>query len=73
MHRGDDLRALANGIRIRVVDTKHVAAGVDTPEDLERVRRLIADLRSLNSDELRSVPRSSAAFFAERRGTSSRI
>jgi len=34
----EQLRALANGIRIRVVDTRHVAAGVDTPEDLERVR-----------------------------------
>ena len=34
----EQLRALANGIRIRVVDTRHVAAGVDTPDDLERVR-----------------------------------
>jgi len=34
----EQLRALAHGIRIRVVDTTHVAAGVDTPEDLERVR-----------------------------------
>jgi 3-deoxy-manno-octulosonate cytidylyltransferase (CMP-KDO synthetase) len=34
----EQLRALAHGIRIRVVDTEHVAAGVDTPEDLERVR-----------------------------------
>jgi 3-deoxy-manno-octulosonate cytidylyltransferase (CMP-KDO synthetase) len=37
----EQLRALANGIRIRVVDTRHVAAGVDTPEDLERVRSLL--------------------------------
>ena len=34
----EQLRALSNGIRIRVIDTRHVAAGVDTPEDLERVR-----------------------------------
>ena len=34
----EQLRALVHGIRIRVVDTRHVAAGVDTPEDLERVR-----------------------------------
>ena len=34
----EQLRALAHGIRIRVVDTRHVAAGVDTPDDLERVR-----------------------------------
>jgi 3-deoxy-manno-octulosonate cytidylyltransferase (CMP-KDO synthetase) len=37
----EQLRALANGIRIRVVETKHVAAGVDTPEDLERVRLMM--------------------------------
>jgi 3-deoxy-manno-octulosonate cytidylyltransferase (CMP-KDO synthetase) len=37
----EQLRALTNGIRIRVVETRHVAAGVDTPEDLERVRQLM--------------------------------
>ena len=37
----EQLRALANGVRIRVVPTTHVAAGVDTPEDLERVRSLM--------------------------------
>ena len=37
----EQLRALAHGIRIRVVDTRHVAAGVDTPEDLERIRQLM--------------------------------
>ncbi len=37
----EQLRALALGIRIRVVDTRHVAAGVDTPEDLERVRQMM--------------------------------
>ena len=37
----EQLRALANGIRIRVVETSHLAAGVDTPEDLERVRQLM--------------------------------
>jgi 3-deoxy-manno-octulosonate cytidylyltransferase (CMP-KDO synthetase) len=37
----EQLRALVNGIRIRVVETAHVAAGVDTPEDLERVRQLL--------------------------------
>jgi 3-deoxy-manno-octulosonate cytidylyltransferase (CMP-KDO synthetase) len=34
----EQLRALAHGIRIRVVETKHAAAGVDTADDLERVR-----------------------------------
>jgi 3-deoxy-manno-octulosonate cytidylyltransferase (CMP-KDO synthetase) len=37
----EQLRALATGISIRVVPTTHVAAGVDTPEDLERVRHMM--------------------------------
>jgi len=38
----EQLRALAHGIGIRVIPTCHGSAGVDTPEDLERVRQ---DLR----------------------------
>jgi len=38
----EQLRALAHGIGIRVIPTRHGSAGVDTPEDLERVRQ---DLR----------------------------
>ncbi len=34
----EQLRALANGIAIHVVQTSHHAIGVDTPEDLDRVR-----------------------------------
>ena len=37
----EQLRALALGVKIRVVETSHVVAGVDTQEDLERVRRLM--------------------------------
>ena len=37
----EQLRALAHGIRIRVVDTRHIAAGVDTPDDLARVRSMM--------------------------------
>ena len=37
----EQLRALALGIRIRVVPTRHLAAGVDTSEDLERVRTMM--------------------------------
>jgi 3-deoxy-manno-octulosonate cytidylyltransferase (CMP-KDO synthetase) len=37
----EQLRALAHGIRIRVVETRHLAAGVDTPEDLDRVRNMM--------------------------------
>ena len=36
----EQLRALENGMRIRVVDTPFVSAEVNTPEDLERVRQL---------------------------------
>ena len=35
----EQLRALENGIRIKVVDTGYESFGVDTPEDLERVRQ----------------------------------
>lgn len=35
----EQLRALAHGIRIHVVETTHHAIGVDTPEDLARVRQ----------------------------------
>lgn len=37
----EQLRALENGIRIKTIETSHESIGVDTPEDLERVRRLI--------------------------------
>jgi len=36
----EQLRALENGYRIRVVPVAHRSIGVDTPEDLERVRRM---------------------------------
>jgi len=39
--RLEQLRALANGIKIRVVRTTQTAAGVDTREDLERVRSIM--------------------------------
>ena len=38
--RLEQLRAIENGYRIRVVETECESLGVDTPEDLERVRRL---------------------------------
>jgi len=38
--RLEQLRALENGFRIRVVETEYESLGVDTQEDLERVTRL---------------------------------
>ena len=37
----EQLRALEHGIRIKAVETAYDSIGVDTPEDLERVRRLV--------------------------------
>jgi 3-deoxy-manno-octulosonate cytidylyltransferase (CMP-KDO synthetase) len=34
----EQLRALEHGVRIRTIETSHDSIGVDTPEDLERVR-----------------------------------
>ena len=43
----EQLRVLENGFAIKVIETKHDSIGVDTPEDLERVRRLLtADARA---------------------------
>lgn len=38
----EQLRALEHGIRIKAVETAYDSLGVDTPEDLDRVRRLLA-------------------------------
>lgn len=43
----EQLRALERGVRIKTVETRHDPIGVDTPDDLERVRqRLAAPARS---------------------------
>jgi 3-deoxy-manno-octulosonate cytidylyltransferase (CMP-KDO synthetase) len=36
----EQLRALEHGIRIQAIETAHDTIGVDTPDDLERVRRI---------------------------------
>jgi 3-deoxy-manno-octulosonate cytidylyltransferase (CMP-KDO synthetase) len=40
----EQLRALEHGIRIRVVETPYESIGVDTPDDADRVRALLAPL-----------------------------
>jgi 3-deoxy-manno-octulosonate cytidylyltransferase (CMP-KDO synthetase) len=39
----EQLRALEHGIRIKAVESAYDSIGVDTPADLEQVRRLLAE------------------------------
>ncbi|MES3036541.1 MAG: 3-deoxy-manno-octulosonate cytidylyltransferase [Bdellovibrionota bacterium] len=41
----EQLRALAMGAKIRVVPTTHATMGVDTPEDLIKVEKIIQEMR----------------------------
>jgi len=41
----EQLRALENGYRIKLLETVHDSIGVDTPEDLKRVETLLAGAR----------------------------
>ena len=38
----EQLRALENGVPIKVVETEYASHGVDTAADLERVRGILA-------------------------------
>ncbi len=41
IERLEQLRALEEGFRIKVIETQFDTVGVDTPQDLERVRRIL--------------------------------
>ena len=47
--RLEQLRALENGFRIRVVETAYDSVGIDTPGDLERVSRMFDHAGALRS------------------------
>ncbi len=53
--RLEQLRALENGFRIRVVETEYESLGVDTPADLERVRGLFRAAREADAGGVTSV------------------
>lgn len=44
--RLEQLRALENGYRIKAIETKFETIGIDTPEDLERARAVLAKQES---------------------------
>ena len=41
----EQLRILENGYKIKVVETKYNSIGVDTKEDLEKVRRIVGSMQ----------------------------
>ena len=41
----EQLRALEHGYRIKLLETAHDTVGVDTPEDVQRVEKLMANVR----------------------------
>ena len=45
----EQLRALAHGYRIKLLETAHDSIGVDTPDDLARVETILASAHSRNT------------------------
>ena len=40
----ENLRFLANGLRVKLVETNEISIGIDTPEDLEKANAIFKDL-----------------------------
>ncbi|MDX1828297.1 MAG: 3-deoxy-manno-octulosonate cytidylyltransferase [Lutibacter sp.] len=43
----ENLRFLANGLKVKMVETNHIAIGIDTPEDLEKANTIFKNKKHL--------------------------
>jgi 3-deoxy-manno-octulosonate cytidylyltransferase (CMP-KDO synthetase) len=43
----ENLRFLANGLKVKMVETNHIAIGIDTPEDLEKANTIFKNKKLL--------------------------
>jgi 3-deoxy-manno-octulosonate cytidylyltransferase (CMP-KDO synthetase) len=41
----EQLRAMENGYRIKIVETRYDSQEVDTPEDLEKIRKQLSGIK----------------------------
>ena len=47
----EQLRALENGMRIKVIKTVYQSVGIDTPEELEKAERFLAELKRRGEEQ----------------------